>query len=260
MYSWQRIHTYKNTTTTPGINTRYKTHVNYYRLRNYMLKENYFIIYDTNNNQYIFECIFVSNRHRVLDTRAKYIMLHDFRLFHSNYHYLWRRIVNVIFLKYHKKDIQRPNSKDWFELSTVPFPNPIKSVLVPRRVDIWRNQIFQYKKSLFNDKTNNFNGEVLNVVYLDHVPSVVVAKSSTGNKIGGVEIEVRYFLNTCPSPALHISYLSSRFMMSVKSESIYDVNRISLLWFYLTLGKRVLRIGLQCFSYQKFSAHSHRLH
>ncbi|KAI5641640.1 ligand-gated ion channel domain-containing protein [Phthorimaea operculella] len=133
------------------------------------------------------------DRHRVLDTRAKYILLHDFRLFHSDLHYLWKRIVNVIFLRHHKKVTGNVKSKSWFDLSTVPYPNPIRGVFVPRRADIWRNGRFQYNRTLFDDKTRNLNGEVLNVVYLDHVPSVVVLKTNESTKIGGVEIEI---LNT----------------------------------------------------------------
>nr|ARO70548.1 antennal ionotropic receptor 68a-2 [Dendrolimus punctatus] len=133
------------------------------------------------------------DRHRILDTRAKYIMLHDHRLFHSDLHYLWKRIVNVIFLKYHRKITGVQKSKAWFDLSTVPFPNPIQGVFVPRRVDIWSKGKFHYNRSLFKDKTNNLNGETLNVVYLDHVPSVVVTTNNETKKVGGVEIEI---LNT----------------------------------------------------------------
>nr|QEE82777.1 ionotropic receptor 3 [Conogethes pinicolalis] len=133
------------------------------------------------------------DRYRILDTRAKYIMLHDYRLFHSDLHYLWKRIINVLFLRYHSISVGAPKSKAWFDLSTVPFPNPIKGVFVSRRVDIWNNGRFHYNRTLFADKTSNLNNEVLNVVYLDHVPSVVVTKTNETNKVGGVEIEI---LNT----------------------------------------------------------------
>ncbi|XP_045783233.1 glutamate receptor ionotropic, kainate glr-3 [Maniola jurtina] len=130
------------------------------------------------------------DRYRVLDTRAKYIILHDIRLFHSNLHYIWKRIVNVVFLKYHKTIIGNVKSKAWFDLSTVPFPNPIKGIFISRRVDIWKNGKFHYGRDLFADKTGNLNNEVLNVVYYEHVPSVIAMNSS---KVGGVEIEI---LNT----------------------------------------------------------------
>ncbi|XP_049867277.1 glutamate receptor ionotropic, kainate glr-3 [Pectinophora gossypiella] len=133
------------------------------------------------------------DRHRILDTRAKYILLHDFRLFHSDLHYIWKRIVNVVFLKHYKKISGSAKGKAWFDLSTVPFPNPIRGVFVPRRVDIWKDSRFHYNRPLFADKTTNLKNEVLNVVYLDHVPSVVVMKSNETSKIGGIEIEI---LNT----------------------------------------------------------------
>nr|XP_037869227.1 glutamate receptor ionotropic, delta-2 [Bombyx mori] len=130
------------------------------------------------------------DRHRVLDTRAKYIILHDYRLFHSDLHYLWKRIVNVIFLKHHRKIGSVAKSQAWFDLSTVPFPNPIKGVFVPRRVDLWKSGKFHYNTVPFADKTSNLNDEVLHVVYLDHVPSVVVVNSNETGQIGGVEIEI----------------------------------------------------------------------
>ncbi|CAG4913336.1 unnamed protein product [Colias eurytheme] len=133
------------------------------------------------------------DRYRLLDTRAMYIMLHDIRLFHSDFHYLWKRIVNVIFIKHHKKVIGKLKSKAWFDLSTIPFPNPIKEVFISQRVDTWRNGRFHYGRDLFVDKTSNLNGEVLKVVYLEHVPSVTVMKTNETNKVSGVEVEI---LNT----------------------------------------------------------------
>lgn len=121
-------------------------------------------------------------------------MLHDLRLFHSDFHYLWKRIVNVIFIKHHQKVIGKLKSKPWFDISTVPYPNPIKSVFIPRRVDIWRNGRFQYGKELFFIKTSNLNGEVLNVVYLEHIPSVMVMKLNDSDKVSGVEVEVSLLL------------------------------------------------------------------
>lgn len=117
-------------------------------------------------------------------------MLYDIRLFHRDLHYIWRRVINIIFIKHHRKIIGVSKSKAWFELSTVPFPHPITTVFVPRRVDIWKNDNFHYKRPLFVDKTHNLNGKLMNVVYLDHIPSVVVVKNNDSQKVGGVEVEV----------------------------------------------------------------------
>ena len=38
-------------------------------------------------------------RHRVLDTRARFVLLYDRRLLSPDLHYLWKKIVNVVFLR-----------------------------------------------------------------------------------------------------------------------------------------------------------------
>lgn len=92
---------------------------------------------------------FFSYRYRVLDTRAKFIMLYDHRLFRKSLHYLWKRIVNVIFIKEYigiKKSGVTTVAIPWFELSTVPFPSPIQNVFVAKRLDIWRKSKFRSGK------------------------------------------------------------------------------------------------------------------
>lgn len=95
-------------------------------------------------------------------------------------------MVNVVFLRHHNT----PQNKIWFDLSTVPFPNTIREVLITRRIEIWRNGKFHYNRDLFADKTKNLNGETLNVAYLEHVPSVLSTNSNDTKIIGGIEIEV----------------------------------------------------------------------
>lgn len=79
------------------------------------------------------------------------MILWDHRLFHKDLHYLWKRIVNVIFIREYggiKKIGTVRKAIPWFEISTVPFPAPIKGILVPRRLDIWRQSKFRTGKSL----------------------------------------------------------------------------------------------------------------
>nr|XP_018901146.1 PREDICTED: uncharacterized protein LOC109033142 [Bemisia tabaci] len=133
------------------------------------------------------------DRYRVIDTRAKFLLLHDWRLFHADYHYLWKKIVNVIF-------IRRYVNSDRYELSTVPFPVPIRGALVPRRIDTWRRGKFQTNLDLFHDKTSDLQGQTLSVVTFEHVPSVVKSSIPSQNETddeqgesvayGGLEIEV----------------------------------------------------------------------
>lgn len=97
-------------------------------------------------------------RFRILDTRSKFVLLHDYRLFSRRLHYLWRRIVNVIFVK--ENDYSRRGNLStgtWFELTTVPFPLPIKEVYVDKKVDTWRSGRYQRGVKLFENKLSNLN-------------------------------------------------------------------------------------------------------
>lgn len=152
-------------------------------------------------------------RFRNVDTRAKFIMLYDYRLFSSQLHYIWRRIVNVLFVRQYDFSRHRNVSKSsvWFELSTVPFPLPIHEVFVTRRIDFWRAGRFRSGVKLFADKTRTLNGnynnmgkkdifsifkilcegQPLKAVVLEHTPAIRKSlQNDTDLQYSGVEIEV----------------------------------------------------------------------
>ncbi|KAL1488549.1 hypothetical protein ABEB36_015012 [Hypothenemus hampei] len=85
------------------------------------------------------------DRYRVLNTRYNYIIMFDNRLFEKKLLYLWKRIINVVFIKkYSGRKTEKNNSKsDWFELTTVPFPINFEDVLIPKRLDIWTKSKFR---------------------------------------------------------------------------------------------------------------------
>ena len=99
-------------------------------------------------------------RYRVLNTRSKFILLHDYRLFTQNLHYIWKRIVNVLFVKqYTHSHRGNVSTGVWFELSTVPFPLPIKEIFAAKQLNFWRSGKYQrIAKPLFPDKTIDLNG------------------------------------------------------------------------------------------------------
>lgn len=71
-------------------------------------------------------------------------MLFDNRLFEKPLHYLWKRIINVVFIKkYISKKTANVRKTEWFELTTVPFPINFGDVLIPRRLDIWAQLKFR---------------------------------------------------------------------------------------------------------------------
>ncbi|XP_018332417.1 glutamate receptor ionotropic, kainate 1 [Agrilus planipennis] len=120
---------------------------------------------------------------RIINTRANFIINYDNQLFYEDMKYIWKRIVNVIFIREYG-GIKRMGSKrkriPWFEITTVPFPAPIGNSLVPRRLDIWRDGKFRSGIDLFRDKTNNLNKQKLQVVTFDHMPAVIKVPSGKG--------------------------------------------------------------------------------
>ncbi|GJQ83352.1 hypothetical protein Trydic_g18137 [Trypoxylus dichotomus] len=144
------------------------------------------------------------DRYRVLDTRSKFIMLHDNRLFHKSLHYLWKRIVNVVFIKEYigiKRIGDITTKIPWFELVTVPFPSPIQNVFVARRLDFWRKSKFRTGVNLFQDKTYDLRNQSLRVVIMKHTPATTEIPASEdhtvravmGNgpmRFAGVEVEI----------------------------------------------------------------------
>ncbi|XP_077301063.1 ionotropic receptor 21a-like [Arctopsyche grandis] len=125
------------------------------------------------------------DKYRVLDTRAKYVLLHDFRLFNSNMHYIWKRIINVIFIKHY---IKHMNS--WFELSTIPFPAPFNGVLITKRIETWKINTHLKVKSLFTDRTFNLKGYALQITAIEHTPAVEKRKVENVDVFGGIEAKV----------------------------------------------------------------------
>lgn len=127
------------------------------------------------------------DRYREINTRALFILLHDFLLFRRDIHFLWKKIVNVLFIKQHSGSRKR---SAWFELSTVPFPAPIRNVLIPRRLEVWRRGTVSTGLDLFAKKTNDLRGHLLKVVTFPHFPAAQRIAGESGAHYGGVEIEV----------------------------------------------------------------------
>jgi hypothetical protein len=147
-----------------------------------------------------------SYRHRVLDTRAKFILLHDHRLFHSSLHYLWKKIVNVIFLRQHDRHhgsvlLSHQNIHPWYDISTVPFPSPIRNTFLLHHLDTWHQGKFHSGADLFREKTSDLRGQQLRVVTFQHLPASIkmanpllrmdsLVDNIGPTSFGGLEIEV----------------------------------------------------------------------
>jgi len=82
-----------------------------------------------------------------------------------------------------------------YELSTVPYPAPIKGALVTLRLDIWNKRNFQKKTDLYSDKVSDLQGNLLKVVTFNYIPSAIKNALINENEENsgytkGLEIEV----------------------------------------------------------------------
>lgn len=125
-------------------------------------------------------------KYRILNTRAKFIIIFDYRLLSADMHYIWKRIVNVIFIK----QVDKKNG-NLFEINTVPFPSALGQVFVAKRLNFWRSGRYRNSVgSFFEDKTVDLNGELMKVVVLEHTPAVLKSKKSEKFLYKGVEVKI----------------------------------------------------------------------
>lgn len=102
---------------------------------------------------------------RAIDPSVRLIVLHDNRLFISRMHYLWKRFINVIFVRQYEQINRISNrrftgNRTTFELTTVPYPMPISELFVTKTLDFWRNGKYRYGTKLNIDKTKNLQGNL----------------------------------------------------------------------------------------------------
>lgn len=116
------------------------------------------------------------------------MLLHDRRLFTKQHHSLWTKIINVVFIRKYRL-------KELYELSTVPYPAPIKGALITLRLDLWSKRKFQKQTDLYRDKVSDLQGNSLRVVTFNYIPSAVKNTLTNENDENsgysrGLEIEV----------------------------------------------------------------------
>lgn len=120
----------------------------------------------------------------MLNLNSKFVLLYDRRLFIKEHHTLWTKIINVVFIrKYRQKQV--------YELSTVPYPAPIKGVLVTLRLDLWSKRKFQKQTDLYRDKVSDLQENLIKVVTFNFIPSAIKNKYDENSGYDkGLEIEV----------------------------------------------------------------------
>lgn len=98
-------------------------------------------------------------------------MLHDYRLFGIQMHYIWKRFVNVIFVRQYEQSFRGNRSVSLnntaFELSTVPYPLPIRQVFVTKQLDFWHDGRYRHGVKLNVDKTSDLEGDTDFEIFLN---------------------------------------------------------------------------------------------
>ncbi|XP_056639121.1 uncharacterized protein LOC130446737 isoform X1 [Diorhabda sublineata] len=140
------------------------------------------------------------DRNRAISTLSKYILLYDNRLFHKEMIYLWKKLINVVFIKTHNgKRTEDENEFIWFEIATVPFPLPTTNTLLLKRLDIWTQSKFRKGNDLFKDKTIDLQNQTLKVVAFAHLPGIqkINSTKTLRNALQNTEYnETIYFTGT----------------------------------------------------------------
>ncbi|XP_046382294.1 glutamate receptor ionotropic, kainate glr-3 [Ischnura elegans] len=131
-------------------------------------------------------------RERRLNTRVDFVLMYDQELFSPQNLHLWRKMVNVLFVKTHRGG-GGEDAVPWFEVRTVRFP--AESGAGPTYlVEVWSDGAWLLRPSqpgrrLFPDKTLALRGAPLLVSTFDHVPSAV-RPSDNASSFSGVEVQI----------------------------------------------------------------------
>ncbi|XP_052893128.1 glutamate receptor U1 [Anopheles moucheti] len=118
--------------------------------------------------------------------------MHSYRLFVPQLNYIWKRIVDVLFVrplqrrkKFSWKTLNHSNATPVYELSTVPFPMPINGVFFSKIVNFWQAGKFRLANStFFSNKTNDLRHQKMHVVVLEHTPAVFKLETRDGMASG----------------------------------------------------------------------------
>ncbi|XP_020298539.1 uncharacterized protein LOC109862800 isoform X2 [Pseudomyrmex gracilis] len=139
-------------------------------------------------------------RERLINTRGYFLLLYDNRLFRPELHYIWNRIVNVMFVRQYDTYKYRSGEQLIYEkidLNTVYYPSRTKDLTTIRYIDTWQNGKLRYGNDHYVSKTNNLHGSALRVAVFEHIPAVTEASrdyyqhsNTNSSRALGIEFEL----------------------------------------------------------------------
>ncbi|XP_014483352.1 PREDICTED: uncharacterized protein LOC106748923 isoform X4 [Dinoponera quadriceps] len=136
---------------------------------------------------------------RLLDTRGYFLLFYDSRLLRPELHYIWNRIVNVVFVRRYSMYKYRSGERIFIEridLATVYYPSRERDVTEMKYIDTWYDGKLRYGNDHYLSKTTNLHGNGLRVAVFEHIPAVTETSreyyeqnSNGSSKALGVEFE-----------------------------------------------------------------------
>ncbi|CAL1688604.1 unnamed protein product [Lasius platythorax] len=119
-----------------------------------------------------------AEKERLLNTRGYFLLLHDNRLFRPELHYIWNRIINVVFVRRYNTYKYRSGERiadERIDLNTVYYPSPTRDFTAIKYIDTWRDGKLRYGNDHYVSKTRDLRGNSLRVAVFEHIPAVTEA-------------------------------------------------------------------------------------
>ncbi|XP_016906358.1 ionotropic receptor 21a isoform X1 [Apis cerana] len=126
-----------------------------------------------------------TERKRLINTRGLFLLLYDLRLFQLNLYYLWKKIINVVFIRQYNAYKHRSGEisfKERIDLNTVYFPPRKRRLTATRYIDTWYQGKLRYGTNHFTEKTNNLQKKHLQIAVFEHIPAVTEKSKLYYNK------------------------------------------------------------------------------
>ncbi|KAL0099819.1 hypothetical protein PUN28_019910 [Cardiocondyla obscurior] len=115
---------------------------------------------------------------RLINTRGYFLLLHDSRLFRPELHYIWNRIVNVVFVRRYNTYKYRSGERftaERIDLNTVYYPSQTRDFTAIKYIDTWQNGKLRYGNDHYMPKTTDLRGNSLRIAIFEHIPAVTEA-------------------------------------------------------------------------------------
>lgn len=138
-----------------------------------------------------------TERERLINTRGLFLLIYDSRLFQPHLHYLWNRIINVVFIRQYDAYKHRSGekaSKERIDLDTIYFPSHRRKSIATKCIDSWYKGKWRYGTNHFTEKITNLQKKHLQIAVFEHIPAVteksrIYYNKQPDNKIEGLGIE-----------------------------------------------------------------------